>query len=120
MVFCHAVILTGSSIEAVADTQDGIEQGARELITHPDCQLDGLCAEERPRQQAITCNREQGGHILHDIFIHVNIRDGYKATASSFDVKKATQVTIVMFLMFILGYADSIVLPVCLCMSISV
>lgn len=88
VVFCNAVILTGSSVEAVADTQDGIEQGARELITHPDCQLDGLRAEERPRQQAITWNREHGGHILHDIFIRVNTRDGYKATPISCDVKK--------------------------------
>lgn len=79
VVFCHAVILAGSSVEAVADTQDGVEQGARELITHPDCQLDGLHAEERPRQQAVTWNREHRGHILHDMFIHVNRSNGHSS-----------------------------------------
>ena len=40
VVFHDAVILTGSSIEAVADPQDGSEQGTRELISDFDGQLD--------------------------------------------------------------------------------
>lgn len=45
VVLRDAVILADSSVEAAADTQDGAEQGARELIAHFDGQLDGLRGE---------------------------------------------------------------------------
>lgn len=48
VVLHHTVVLTGSSILAVADVQDGAEQGAAGLITHPHGQLDRPHAEERP------------------------------------------------------------------------
>lgn len=54
MVLRDTVILADSSVEAAADTQDGAEQGARELIAHFNRQLDGLRREQRPRQEAVT------------------------------------------------------------------
>lgn len=56
MVLRDTVILADSSVEAAADTQDGAEQGARELIAHFNGQLDGLRGEQRPRQEAVTWN----------------------------------------------------------------
>lgn len=54
MVFDNAVILAGSSVEAVADAQHRGDQGAGEFVTDLDGQLDGLGAEGRPRQVAVT------------------------------------------------------------------
>lgn len=54
MVLSDAVVLAGSSVEAVADAQDGGEQGAGELVTDFDGQLDRLRGEGRPCQQAVT------------------------------------------------------------------
>lgn len=42
MVFSDAVILAHSSVEAVADTQDGSEEGAAQFVTDLDAQLDRL------------------------------------------------------------------------------
>lgn len=42
MVFSDAVILARSSVEAVADTQDGSEEGAAQFVTDLDAQLDRL------------------------------------------------------------------------------
>lgn len=53
MVFGDAVVLAGASVEAVADAQDGGEQGAGELVTDHDGQLDRLRGQGRPRQQAV-------------------------------------------------------------------
>lgn len=58
VVFCDAVVLAGSSVEAVADTQDGGEQGACELIAHSDGQLHRLRDEQRPCQEAVTWSRK--------------------------------------------------------------
>lgn len=55
LVVCNdAVILARSSVEAVADLQDGGEQGAGELVTDLDDQLDRLDAERSPCQRAVT------------------------------------------------------------------
>lgn len=59
VVFSDAVILAGPSVEAVADAQDGGEQGAGALVTDFDGQLDGLCGQGRPCQEAVTWS----GHI---------------------------------------------------------
>lgn len=53
VVFGDAVVLAGASVEAVADAQDGGEQGAGELVTDHDGQLDRLRGQGRPRQQAV-------------------------------------------------------------------
>lgn len=44
MVFSDAVILARSSVEAVADTQDGSEEGAGQFVTDLDAQLHRLGA----------------------------------------------------------------------------
>lgn len=58
VVFSDAVILAGSSVEAVANTQDGGEQGTGELVTNLDGQLDRLGSERRPCQVTITWSGE--------------------------------------------------------------
>lgn len=63
VVFSDAVILAGSTIEAVADAQYRGEQGTGELVTDFDCQLDRLCGEGRPCQEAITWSGEHKSHI---------------------------------------------------------
>lgn len=65
VVLHHAVVLAASSVQAVADSQDGAEQGAAGLIAHPDRQLEGPQAEERPGQQAVTWGRGHRGHGGH-------------------------------------------------------
>lgn len=63
MVFSNAVILAGSSVEAVAHVQDGGEQGAGELITDFDGQLDRLRGEKSPCQEAVNWSRKHKGHV---------------------------------------------------------
>lgn len=67
VVLHHAVVLAASSVQAVADAQDGAEQGAAGLIAHPDRQLEGPQAEERPGQQAVTWSRGHRGHRGHTL-----------------------------------------------------
>lgn len=63
VVFSDAVILAGSSVEAVADAQDRGEQGAGELVADCDGQLDRLRGEGSPCQEAVTWSGEHKGHI---------------------------------------------------------
>lgn len=71
VVLHHAVILADSSVEAAADTQDGAEQGARELVAHFDGQLDGLRVEQRPCQEAVTWGERSHGSWHDAAFKHV-------------------------------------------------
>ena len=76
MVFGDAVVLAGSSIEAVANTQSGREQGASQFITDLYGELDGLDAEGSPSQVAVTWGREHKSHttghkqeLVHSLYI---------------------------------------------------
>lgn len=71
VVFNDAVILTGSSIEAVADAQDGGEQGAGELVTDLDGQLDRLGADGSPSQGAVTwCRKHMTRELAQPHALH--------------------------------------------------
>lgn len=59
VAFGDAVILAGAPVEAVADVQDGGEQGAADLIADFDGQLDRLCGEERPCEETVTCGTDK-------------------------------------------------------------
>lgn len=54
VVVSDAVVQAGPSVEAVADVQDGGEQGAGELVADFNGQLDRLCGQRRPCQDAVT------------------------------------------------------------------
>lgn len=58
VVFSNTVILAGSSVDAVTDSQDGCEQGADELVTHSDGQLNRLRGERGPCEEAAAWRRE--------------------------------------------------------------
>lgn len=53
MVFCNAVILACSSIQTVADLQNGDEEGADVVIADFDDHRDRFNAEGHPCQEAI-------------------------------------------------------------------
>lgn len=57
VIFSNAVILAGSSVQAVTHSYDGSEQRAGELVAHSDGQQDRLDGEDCPRQEALTCIR---------------------------------------------------------------
>lgn len=74
VVFNDAVILTCSSVDAVADAQDRGEQGAGKVVTDLNGQLDRLGAEGSPCQGAFTwCGKHMTGklaQLMHYITLH--------------------------------------------------
>ena len=61
VVVCDGVVLAGASVEAVADLEDGGEQGADERIAHLHAQLHRLHTLRQPRQVPTCRDRGAGG-----------------------------------------------------------
>lgn len=73
VVFSNAVILAGSSVQAVTHSCDGSEQRAGEPVAHSDGQLDRLDGEDGPCQEALTCIRSFRRWKVIALFIHPSI-----------------------------------------------
>lgn len=68
-VFSDTLILAGPSVKAVANVQDGGEQGAGEPVTDSDGQLDWLCGEGHPGQEAVPWSNKHKGIAYRNAFI---------------------------------------------------